>query len=478
MERLTRVARWPFVVVALLVFAGLLTAASLATVEASVGREVRAALAEAGFTDVVLTGVAYRSVELTGPEADLEPAVALVGALSATRDVEYSAISASGGASTSVPPAVAAPESDASMDLRGSVDDGGVTFSGTVPNTITSDAILAAAADAFGNDRVADSLEMSGVEPTADVAAAAARLAGAMATIAENLVRGEIALTGSFLSVTGDVASAGAAEAIQVALAPDGVTDLDVVIPELTIYAAVAEGTISLSGVVPDDATRLALLESAARAFGADNVSDAVEVQRLAPTAAIDAALADLDIVLPLLATEIESAEVGLVDAGLSITGTAPSADALVRFEDGLDELTAVSVEFAVVLGPGAQAARDIERLLEEQGIAFEPGSEVLTEEGAAVLDDVAAILSVAFAADPSIELLIAGHTDDEGDDDANLALSLAQASAVRTYLIDSGIPGQGLTAVGYGETQPIGPNDTPETRELNRRIEFTVLEG
>ena len=70
----------------------------------------------------------------------------------------------------------------------------------------------------------------------------------------------------------------------------------------------------------------------------------------------------------------------------------------------------------------------------------------------------------------------VAGHADSVGADDANMALSQRRASSVSSYLGAQGIDGQRLITVGYGETRPIGNNDTPEGREQNRRVEITLL--
>lgn len=70
----------------------------------------------------------------------------------------------------------------------------------------------------------------------------------------------------------------------------------------------------------------------------------------------------------------------------------------------------------------------------------------------------------------------VAGHADSVGADDANMALSQRRASSVSSYLGAQGIDAQRLITVGYGETRPIASNDTPEGRQLNRRVEITLL--
>ncbi|HRZ47762.1 MAG TPA: OmpA family protein, partial [Bacteroidales bacterium] len=65
---------------------------------------------------------------------------------------------------------------------------------------------------------------------------------------------------------------------------------------------------------------------------------------------------------------------------------------------------------------------------------------------------------------------------DDVGDDASNLKLSQQRADAVKNYLAGKGIARDRVVAVGYGETQPVASNDTPEGRQQNRRTEVKIL--
>jgi OOP family OmpA-OmpF porin len=76
----------------------------------------------------------------------------------------------------------------------------------------------------------------------------------------------------------------------------------------------------------------------------------------------------------------------------------------------------------------------------------------------------------------PDIVMEIGGHTDSQGRDTSNLALSQARAEAVLLGLQGRRVLVGSLSAVGYGETRPVADNDSPEGRETNRRIEFTLL--
>lgn len=90
------------------------------------------------------------------------------------------------------------------------------------------------------------------------------------------------------------------------------------------------------------------------------------------------------------------------------------------------------------------------------------------------VLNQVASVMK----ANPQItKLRIEGHTDSRGKDSYNEELSQRRADAVQAYLEGRGVDGSRLTAVGYGEAQPIADNNTTTGRADNRRVEFTILE-
>lgn len=105
------------------------------------------------------------------------------------------------------------------------------------------------------------------------------------------------------------------------------------------------------------------------------------------------------------------------------------------------------------------------------KGVTFLPGSATLTAEAKVVLETAAAALS----GQKSLEVELGGHTDSQGKDAANQALSQRRAESVRQYLVGKGIDAGRMTAVGYGETQPIADNNTPAGRAENRRVEFKI---
>ena len=77
----------------------------------------------------------------------------------------------------------------------------------------------------------------------------------------------------------------------------------------------------------------------------------------------------------------------------------------------------------------------------------------------------------------PSIRILVKGHTDNVGDPTKNLQLSRRRAKRVRDYIVEEGISVRRVQSQGYGGNDPIASNKNEETRKLNRRVEFTVLE-
>ena len=106
--------------------------------------------------------------------------------------------------------------------------------------------------------------------------------------------------------------------------------------------------------------------------------------------------------------------------------------------------------------------------------VNFETSKSVIKgEDSYKVLDELVSVMTEY----PTIKIEIQGHTDNVGDDAANLKLSQERADACKTYAISKGIAATRLTAVGYGETKPLVANDTDENKAKNRRVEFKVLD-
>ncbi|MBN8614057.1 MAG: OmpA family protein [Deltaproteobacteria bacterium] len=106
------------------------------------------------------------------------------------------------------------------------------------------------------------------------------------------------------------------------------------------------------------------------------------------------------------------------------------------------------------------------------EGILFESGSANIDPASNERLDRVVEYMTHMVNA----RIRIAGHTDNVGNPQRNQALSQSRAEAVRSYLVSHGIDGSRVEAVGYGDTQPVAPNDTEAGRAQNRRIEAIEL--
>ncbi len=106
------------------------------------------------------------------------------------------------------------------------------------------------------------------------------------------------------------------------------------------------------------------------------------------------------------------------------------------------------------------------------RAIQFETGKSIIKTSSYAVLDEIASIL-VKY---PSYFMSIEGHTDNVGNDAANLRLSELRAKACLDYLVTKGVAASRMTSKGFGETQPVGDNATPEGRTTNRRVELKLM--
>jgi len=106
------------------------------------------------------------------------------------------------------------------------------------------------------------------------------------------------------------------------------------------------------------------------------------------------------------------------------------------------------------------------------QGIQFETNKDVIKPSSFYILDKVVSVMKN----NPSYKLEINGHTDNQGSASSNLILSQKRSEAVKQYLISKGVSKNRLFPKGFGITQPIADNNTPEGRAINRRVEFKVI--
>lgn len=113
----------------------------------------------------------------------------------------------------------------------------------------------------------------------------------------------------------------------------------------------------------------------------------------------------------------------------------------------------------------------EVGQVVRLNNIFFEFGKATLQPESAEELDRVVKLLSD----NPTMEIDIAGHTDNVGSDESNRQLSGDRAKAVYDYLVSKGIAANRLSFKGFGESKPLTTNDTEEGRAQNRRVEFTI---
>lgn len=106
------------------------------------------------------------------------------------------------------------------------------------------------------------------------------------------------------------------------------------------------------------------------------------------------------------------------------------------------------------------------------RGVHFEFNSERLTANAKAICRDTAGQLQ----RDPDVRVEVQGHTDNKGAAGYNLKLSQDRAQSFVNCLVDNGIDRSRLRAKGYGESNPIASNDTPEGRAENRRVTLSVI--
>ena len=108
---------------------------------------------------------------------------------------------------------------------------------------------------------------------------------------------------------------------------------------------------------------------------------------------------------------------------------------------------------------------------LKFKSLNFDVDKSIIKNSSFKELDALVTILK----ANPSYNLEISGHTDNTGSDKYNMQLSKERAEAVRAYLIKKGIKSNRITAKGYGSSQPISSNATPEGKLKNRRVVFSL---
>lgn len=250
-----------------------------------------------------------------------------------------------------------------------------------------------------------------------------------------------------------------------------------------TFLANVANGKVTLNGVLPDAASKAAVVDRAKQLYGDGNFIDQLQIADRAKPAWV----ASLPALLPALKLKDRVNGGIAVDGGaINLTGQVASADLKNSiFSEVSKSLPAnfkINDLMSVNAGPalsetGLEAQTAVNKELVGKIIEFDTGKATIRPgaNGTDILDQVVAVLSQDKY--KSLAFEVAGHTDNRGNASANQKLSQARAAAVMKYLADKGLAASRLTAVGYGDTKALVPNDTPENMQRNRRIEFGVKE-
>lgn len=228
-------------------------------------------------------------------------------------------------------------------------------------------------------------------------------------------------------------------------------------------------GKVIASGSVPDEASRATILAKLRELYGAQNVVDRLEIGGVVPPPNWSENMAK--ILTPNL-KQVRKGQLQVSGTQIAIKGQV--ANEALRQQVVSNIATSLNSTYSIdngLVAAGGEAQSLLDKTLSNRVVEFESGSATLTPTGRAILDEMATAIKQ--IGTPKVQLI--GHTDSQGNHQANVALSLARASSVRNYLIDKGIPAESLSAAGSGPDQPVAANDTAEGRAKNRRIEFRL---
>jgi OOP family OmpA-OmpF porin len=350
-----------------------------------------------------------------------------------------------------------------------------VTLGGSAPLPATKSKLMEAAHAALGNVEVADQMNLSRGAP-AHFDAAALLLIDQIGRLKD----GKITISDNKVSLSGMARELGGREAIAAGLTtlPEGflVAANDIKAPPFVFqaYKDPVAVTLTLTGNVPDDKVHSLLVAGAARKFFNEKVVDNLKVSMGAPAgfaAAVTPALGAL--------SRLSTGTLVVSDRELKLSGDAFYDAAAVQIRAGLGKdfpkgwqfKAEISVKPAAAPVDATVCQQLFSDLLTKGNIRFQPKQSAIDPDSAGLLDR---LIETALRC-PTANIEIAGHTDADGEDGFNQALSEKRAQAVMDYLVKAGLPADRFTATGYGSTQPVASNATDEGKAQNRRIEFVV---
>jgi uncharacterized surface protein with fasciclin (FAS1) repeats/outer membrane protein OmpA-like peptidoglycan-associated protein len=240
---------------------------------------------------------------------------------------------------------------------------------------------------------------------------------------------------------------------------------------------------LNLTGVVDNDAQRQAIYAGAVAAMGGDasKVVDSMTIANTPDGPSVSASTDKANRLAALLAAlppNFSLASAG-VDSDLYLKGNYLNDEAKARAEAAA--ATAGVPAGAITIEPVPVATEadktkllaDLNALFVNKTIQFSRGKADILPESTPLLDDAAAKLRQFDLT--GIQITIEGHTDADGSDAANLALSQRRAEAVKLALVERGIAAAVLVPQGFGESRPVADNATVEGKARNRRVQFSA---
>jgi OOP family OmpA-OmpF porin len=352
-----------------------------------------------------------------------------------------------------------------------------VTLSGSSPLPSSKARLLEAARAALGGVEVVDQTNLAGGAPP--------RFDNAALLLIDQVGKlkdGNITIADDKVSLSGMARELGGREAIASALKnlPEGfsVASNEVKAPPYVFqaYKDPVAVTLTLTGYVPDNSVHGAIVAAAGRKFFNEKVVDNLKDSVGAPAGFAGAVVPALG-ALSRLSTGtlvVSDREVNLSGDSFYETAPAQIRGNLIRdFPQGWQLKADISVKPAAAPVDATVCQQLFSELLAKGTIRFESGRSTLDPDSSGLLDR---LVETALRC-PTTNVEIAGHTDTDGENASNQALSERRAQAVVDYLVKAGLPAGRFTAMGYGSTQPVATNETDQGKAQNRRIEFSVRE-
>jgi OOP family OmpA-OmpF porin len=233
---------------------------------------------------------------------------------------------------------------------------------------------------------------------------------------------------------------------------------------------AASAATIVVSGTVPDEAGKAALLARLRTLYGSERVVDQLAVGRVAAPPGWNERVAGL--VGPNL-KQISRGQLQVDGNSVSLRGDVASEAERQRIASEL----ALNLDTGYTVNNGLRVAASEQGMLDaalaDRIIEFESGKATLADSGKAILDQMSAVLLR--LKDKKVQVI--GHTDNAGSRAGNLSLSQARAEAVKAYVMGRGVNPDMVSVSGEGPDRPVADNRTAEGRARNRRIEFKVVQ-